>query len=78
MSLAWVLALLLPALVAWIVIAWLRGSRAAKVLADVPNERSLHATATPRVGGLGLLAGALPVAAWLGDAPALVMVACAA
>jgi len=78
MNLAWVLASLLPALVAWIVIAWLRGSRAATVLSDVPNERSLHAAATPRVGGLGLLAGALPVAALLGGAPILVMVACAA
>jgi len=46
MNLVWFLALLLPALVAWIVIAWLRGSRAAKVLSDVPNERSLHATVT--------------------------------
>jgi UDP-N-acetylmuramyl pentapeptide phosphotransferase/UDP-N-acetylglucosamine-1-phosphate transferase len=31
-------------------------------LVDRPNERSLHRDPTPRIGGLGLLAGALPVA----------------
>ena len=77
MSLAWSAALILPAFAAWVAIAWLRGSRAATVLSDVPNERSLHATVMPRVGGLGLLAGALPVAAWLGDAPVVVLVVCA-
>jgi UDP-N-acetylmuramyl pentapeptide phosphotransferase/UDP-N-acetylglucosamine-1-phosphate transferase len=46
-----------------VAIAILRRSPLAGMLADLPNERSLHAEPTPRVGGLGLLAGALPVAA---------------
>ena len=78
MNVAWGVALVVPALVAWIAIAWLRRTRAAEVLTDVPNERSLHATATPRVGGLGLLLGALPVAASLGGAPVVALAACAA
>jgi UDP-N-acetylmuramyl pentapeptide phosphotransferase/UDP-N-acetylglucosamine-1-phosphate transferase len=78
MTLAWGVAIVLPALVAWIAIASLRGSRAAKALSDVPNERSLHSTVMPRVGGLGLLVGALPVAAWFGDAPVRILIACAA
>lgn len=39
-----------------------RRSPLARILVDRPNERSLHYVPTPRVGGLGLLAGALPVA----------------
>ncbi len=34
-------------------------SKAGKDIQDVPNERSLHATPTPRIGGVGLMAGAL-------------------
>jgi UDP-GlcNAc:undecaprenyl-phosphate/decaprenyl-phosphate GlcNAc-1-phosphate transferase len=73
-----IVAIFLPGLVAWIAIAWLRASPLAQRLADVPNERSLHAVPTPRVGGIGLLAGALPVAAWFSDAPLAVLLACAA
>jgi UDP-GlcNAc:undecaprenyl-phosphate GlcNAc-1-phosphate transferase len=43
-------------------IALVRRSPLARILVDRPNERSLHVAPTPRVGGLGLLAGALPVA----------------
>ena len=32
---------------------------------DHPNERSLHATPTPRIGGLGIMAGVLVAAVWL-------------
>jgi UDP-GlcNAc:undecaprenyl-phosphate GlcNAc-1-phosphate transferase len=39
-----------------------RRSPLARRLVDRPNERSLHRVPTPRVGGLGLLAGALPAA----------------
>ncbi|HUP30404.1 MAG TPA: UDP-phosphate N-acetylglucosaminyl 1-phosphate transferase [Usitatibacter sp.] len=60
---SWML-LVVPAAIAWLVIAFLRRSRLAQRLADHPNERSLHAHPTPRVGGLGVLAGALPIA-WL-------------
>jgi UDP-N-acetylmuramyl pentapeptide phosphotransferase/UDP-N-acetylglucosamine-1-phosphate transferase len=35
---------------------------------DHPNERSLHETPTPRIGGLGILAGVLVAAVWLADA----------
>lgn len=44
-------------------LAVLRRSPLAGRLVDHPNERSLHDRPTPRIGGLGLLAGALPVAA---------------
>ena len=37
-------------------------------LADHPNERSLHARPKPRIGGIAIVLGALPVAAWLGGA----------
>jgi UDP-N-acetylmuramyl pentapeptide phosphotransferase/UDP-N-acetylglucosamine-1-phosphate transferase len=35
---------------------------------DHPNERSLHVTPTPRIGGLGIMAGVGVVAAWLAGA----------
>lgn len=34
-------------------------SKAGKEIQDVPNERSLHETPTPRIGGVGLVAGIL-------------------
>jgi UDP-N-acetylmuramyl pentapeptide phosphotransferase/UDP-N-acetylglucosamine-1-phosphate transferase len=43
--------------VALAAIMLLRGSRLARRLVDRPNERSLHQRPTPRIGGLGLLAG---------------------
>ena len=70
-------ALAVPALVSWGVVAWLSRSRVSQMLRDVPNERSLHAVATPLVGGLALMAGAMPVAFALGDAPARIALACA-
>ena len=78
MSMQWGIALVAPALVAFVLIAWLRRSRWAGRLADIPNERSLHAQATPRVGGLGLMAAALPIAAWYGDGSIGVLLGCAA
>lgn len=60
--------LVAPAAIAWGAIALLRRSPIAWRLADHPNERSLHVNPTPRVGGLGVLAGALPVA-WLHASP---------
>ncbi len=77
MSVMWTAALAAPLLIAWFVIEALRRSRYAAVLADVPNERSLHASARPRLGGLGVMAGALPVMAWAGDAPVVALAACA-
>lgn len=36
----------------------LAGAALARLVIDVPNDRSLHATPMPRTGGVGLLAGA--------------------
>jgi UDP-N-acetylmuramyl pentapeptide phosphotransferase/UDP-N-acetylglucosamine-1-phosphate transferase len=46
----------------WLVERWLR----ARALLDHPNDRSSHSVPTPRGGGLGLLAAALPLLAWAG------------
>ena len=48
--------------VAVAVIGILLSSRVAKLALDRPNQRSLHATPMPRLGGVGILAGA--IAAW--------------
>jgi UDP-N-acetylmuramyl pentapeptide phosphotransferase/UDP-N-acetylglucosamine-1-phosphate transferase len=77
MSVMWAAALVGPPVIAWLVIEVLRRSRYAARLADVPNERSLHSSARPRLGGLGMMAGALPVMAWAGDAPVAALAACA-
>ena len=73
------LANFVPALVAAIVIAVLRRSTTARILADHPNERSLHTHPTPRVGGIGLAAGVLPfMVAAASTAPLAAIGACAA
>ena len=74
----WAIAILAPALVSFVVIAMLRSSHWAARTADQPNERSLHTVPTPRVGGLGVMAGALPVAALFADDALAVLLACAA
>ena len=53
----WVIALLAPALVALAAAGALLQSRWAARLADLPNERSMHATPTPRVGGIDICGG---------------------
>ena len=62
MRLEWAAALLVPAVVAFVACEWLRRSRWSRALADEPNERSMHSVPTPRVGGIAILLGALPVA----------------
>ena len=52
-------------------------SRSARCLADHPNERSLHASPVPKVGGIALVLVALPVAAFRADTDILVLLACA-
>ena len=69
--------LVVPFVVALAVAAALRGSTFARRLDDRPNERSLHRDPTPRVGGLALLAGALPVAAWHGTPTIAILLGCA-
>ena len=54
---AWLAA---PAFAAFILIALLRRTRVAALLADHPNQRSLHVQPRPRIGGLGIMAAALP------------------
>ena len=62
-------------LLSFATVALLLRSGAARVALDLPNERSLHASPTPRIGGLGIMAGALPVLAMSGLPPVLPAVA---
>ncbi len=72
------LAALVPAVVAFAIIAALRRSRWAARLADHPNERSLHEAPTPRIGGIGIAMAALPfVAAFADGAAPAAIAACA-
>ena len=74
-GLAW--AALAPALIAFAVIAALRGSSWALYLADQPNGRSLHVHPTPRIGGLGIGAGVLPFAGAASEPAIATLFACA-
>jgi UDP-N-acetylmuramyl pentapeptide phosphotransferase/UDP-N-acetylglucosamine-1-phosphate transferase len=53
-------------LTCWFLLLWLlrRGKR---LPMDHPNARSLHDTPTPRIGGLGVVAGVAVAAVWLLD-----------
>ena len=73
----WLVAIALPPLITVGTIAWLRQSRWSDRLADHPNERSLHAWPVPRVGGLGIMAGALPVAFFFASAQGKAILGCA-
>jgi UDP-N-acetylmuramyl pentapeptide phosphotransferase/UDP-N-acetylglucosamine-1-phosphate transferase len=50
-------------LVCWLTLAWLL--RRGRLPMDHPNARSLHETPTPRVGGLGIMAGVTVASVWL-------------
>ena len=52
-------------LACWLALAWLL--RRGRLPMDHPNERSLHETPTPRIGGQGIMAGVLVAAVWLAD-----------
>lgn len=52
-------------LACWLTLAWLL--RRGRLPMDHPNERSLHATPTPRIGGLGIMAGVLVASVWLAE-----------
>lgn len=52
--------------VCWLVLAVLLRRRHVLPM-DHPNARSLHATPTPRVGGLGIMAGLAVASPWLAD-----------
>ncbi|MFP5431054.1 MAG: MraY family glycosyltransferase [Gammaproteobacteria bacterium] len=51
--------------VCWLTLAWLL--RRGRLPMDHPNERSLHATPTPRIGGLGIMAGVGVASVWPAD-----------
>ena len=50
---------LIAMLVAALAIRWLQSARFGTRLQDIPNQRSLHSAPTPRIGGIGLMAGML-------------------
>jgi UDP-N-acetylmuramyl pentapeptide phosphotransferase/UDP-N-acetylglucosamine-1-phosphate transferase len=50
---------LIAALVSFVLIRFLISNKTTNKVKDVPNERSLHATPVPRIGGVGLMAGVL-------------------
>jgi len=58
---------IVPLVVTVVAIAVLLASPLAARIVDRPGERSLHARDMPRFGGLGLMAGALPVVYFFGD-----------
>jgi UDP-N-acetylmuramyl pentapeptide phosphotransferase/UDP-N-acetylglucosamine-1-phosphate transferase len=55
-------------IVAAIVTGTLLRSRAAALVLDLPNHRSLHAAPTPRIGGIGILAGITSACVYAGVA----------
>ncbi len=52
-----ILAAATACIVTAVALRWLLSSALARSVIDVPNERSLHAVATPRVGGLAIAVG---------------------
>ena len=57
-------------MVCWLTLAWLL-RRGKSLPMDHPNHRSLHETPTPRIGGLGIMAGVAAACMWLADASLL-------
>jgi len=62
---------LISALVTLLISIILLSSKITKNIKDVPNERSLHETPTPRIGGVALMAGILSGWAFMFHAPPL-------
>lgn len=58
-------------IICWLTLSWLL--RRSSLPMDLPNARSLHMTPTPRIGGLGIMAGILVSSLWLGDEALLPM-----
>lgn len=50
---------IVAALVTLLLTVFILSSKAGQQIQDIPNERSLHQTPIPRIGGLGLMAGVL-------------------
>ncbi len=64
----WIYALV-PLLAAALVIALARRASWSRFFEDRPNERSLHARPTPRLGGIGVMAASLPFLAAVATPP---------
>lgn len=58
------IAVLAAFLGSWLLLAWLL-RRGGRLPMDRPNARSLHATPTPRIGGLGIIAGLGAASLWV-------------
>lgn len=56
---------LIAALVCLVLTTIILHSKFGKGVQDIPNERSLHETPIPRIGGVGLIAGVLTGWAWM-------------
>ncbi|NWG75689.1 MAG: glycosyltransferase family 4 protein [Rubrivivax sp.] len=56
--------------ICWLTLAWLL-RRGGRLPMDRPNARSLHQAPTPRIGGLGIMAGVAAAGIWLADATLL-------
>jgi UDP-N-acetylmuramyl pentapeptide phosphotransferase/UDP-N-acetylglucosamine-1-phosphate transferase len=56
---------LIAALVCLVLTTIILHSKFSKGIQDIPNERSLHETPIPRIGGVGLMAGVLTGWAWM-------------
>ncbi len=67
------LAVIVSFAVCWGTLAWLL-QRGKYLPMDHPNARSLHETPTPRIGGLGIMAGVLVAVVWLANADLLPVV----
>jgi len=63
----WAMLAIAPAAIAGLAVPVLAKTRLASRLADHPNERSLHEVPTPRIGGLCLMAAAMPFALAFAD-----------
>jgi UDP-N-acetylmuramyl pentapeptide phosphotransferase/UDP-N-acetylglucosamine-1-phosphate transferase len=74
---AWAFVLLFPLAATAVAIAFLRRSRLAASFVDVPNERSLHGTPIPRLGGVALVASAVLASAPFADRSIGIVLACA-
>jgi UDP-GlcNAc:undecaprenyl-phosphate GlcNAc-1-phosphate transferase len=74
---AFLLACFGPAFVALAIIEVLRRSPVAARMQDRPNERSLHGMAVPRLGGIGIILGAMPFALASADGALAASLGCA-
>ncbi len=75
-AIEWLSIAVVPGILAATLIILLRRSPLAAAFADVPNERSLHESPTPRLGGIALMTAMFPFAAWHSDPPLAIVLSC--